>query len=300
MTGPGSEGVLAAWLQRELGAAPVKELTVHPRSSQAVGFRLDDGRRVVVKLRHAPLARVANVLRVQGALFAARFPCPRPLTRASVVAGLTVHAEDLVEGGDLMLGSDEVTAPAFAAALAALASALERVRDVAEPPALSAPPWMGWWAQPRWGAVPRLPTFALSAAERVRAFMRRVDLPHTVGHTGWTSRNIRWVRGRLHVAYDWDSLSWLPEAVVVGAAAAVFPSDHQPVVASLAGSEVFLDEYERARGRRFSDEERAAAWAAGLLPVLYNARNDAIENRRPLVLDELPHQCEERLRRAGA
>lgn len=300
MADTGADRALTAWMQQELGAAPAKELFVRHQTAQVAGYRLTDGRHVVVKMRREPLPRVATCLVVQNALYAAHFPCARPLTKASVVGGLTVHAEEYVDGGELLFGSDEVIAPAFAAGLAMLMTALERSHDVVDPVHLSPPPWIGWWMRKPWGPAPRLPDLVLAAAERVRGFMRGVTLPGVVGHADWESQNIRWVRNHLHVVHDWDSLAWMPEAVFAGAAASTFPSDHQPVLATLRATEIFLDEYQRARERMFSKEERAVFWAAGLLPALFNARNEALENKRTLVLDELPSQCEERLRRAGA
>ena len=70
-----------------------------------------------------------------------------------------------------------------------------------------------------------------------------------------------------HVVYDWDSLAWLPEAAVVGAAAGMFASAEGPILAPLESSMAFLDAYQVSRGRKFSVEEREVAWAASIWPA---------------------------------
>ena len=61
-----------------------------------------------------------------------------------------------------------------------------------------------------------------------------------------------------------------------------------------------LAAYATLRHAGVRPEEITVFWAAGLLPALVNARDEALENKRTLILDELPTQLEERLRRAGA
>src|SRR5437764_12517277 len=60
-----------------------------------------------------------------------------------------------------------------------------------------------------------------------------------------------WRDDRVYVVHDWDSLATAPEAALVGAAAATFPSGHeQPVLATLAETERFLLVYQQAAARR--------------------------------------------------
>jgi hypothetical protein len=199
-----------------------------------------------------------------------------------------------------MRGDDLRTARAFAVAFADLMNRLDRLAVVAEPGVLTAPVWVGWWRQRPWSPSARVPPAVFAAADRVRARLARYDGPSVVGHADWESQNLRWTGDRLAIAYDWDSLAWLPEAVLVGAAASSFPSDLQPVVASVAASASFLQEYQEARGRELTVEQLEVAWAAGLLPVLFNARNEALLGLRPLILPDLGDQLDERLELAGA
>jgi len=177
---------------------------------------------------------------------------------------------------------------------------LSRLHDAVNPDVLVPAIWVSWWSQRPWSRQPAVPSFVYDAAERVRKRMAKVYLPGVIGHADWESQNLRWTHGRLVVVHDWDSLTWAPEAVLVGAAAAVFPAGDQPETASLAASATFLEQYQLARGREFSAEELEVAWAAGLLPSLHNARAEALTGRRPLVLERMADDYAERLDLAGA
>lgn len=300
MTGTVAESSLRSWLQQALGATPVRQLFERRQTAHVVGYRLDDGREVVVKARHDPVRRVQACLVVQAGLFANNYPCARPLTDAAIVDGLTVHVEELRDPGDRMRGDDLWTASTFAVGFAELMTRLDRMAVVDEPEVLTAPAWVGWWRQRPWSPTPRVPALVDEAAARVRTRLARYDGAPVVGHADWVSQNLRWAGHRLAIAYDWDSLAWLPEPVLLGAAASSFPSDLQPVVAPLAATASFLQEYQEVRGRELTVEEIEVTWAAGLLPVLFNARAEVLANRRPLILPELAEQVDERLRLAGA
>ena len=294
------EPSLVEWCRTALGAEPVRELFSQQGTSRVIGYRLADERQVVVKIRHDAVARVEACLRLQSALFASHYPCPRPLTDAAVVDGMTVHAEQYDDRGTRFFADDAALAAPMAEAFAELQGRLDRLHELIAPHVLVPPPWLAWWSQRPWSRQRSVPAFLYDAAARLRNRIERVSLPGVVGHADWESQNLRWSHGRIAVVHDWDSLTWAPEAVLVGCAAAVFPAQSQPETASLDASAAFLERYQAVRGRQFTDQEVEVAWAAGLLPSLFNARNEALEERRPLVLDRLVDECEERLRRAGA
>jgi hypothetical protein len=64
MTGTVAESSLRSWLHRTLAAAPVRLLFERRQTAYVVGYRLDDGRQVVVKARHDPVRRVEACLAV--------------------------------------------------------------------------------------------------------------------------------------------------------------------------------------------------------------------------------------------
>jgi len=62
----------------------------------------------------------------------------------------------------------------------------------------------------------------------------------------------------------------------------------------------FIDEYQLTRGRLFTANEMAVAWAASLWPAAHNARAQALFGHRPVAAEALRAQAGERLARAGA
>jgi hypothetical protein len=137
-------------------------------------------------------------------------------------------------------------------------------------------------------------------ARRVRARLRDVRLPCVLGHGDWESQNLRWQGERIHAVHDWDSLAWLPEAALVGAACGAFASIEQPTLAPIDSSVAFLDTYESARSRRFTAEEREVAWAASLWLPAHNALAEARYEMPPLATEALSVQAAQRLALANA
>ncbi|MEV0037908.1 hypothetical protein [Streptomyces sp. NPDC050804] len=97
--------------------------------------------------------------------------------------------------------------------------------------------------------------------------------------------------------HDWDSLAWLPEAAIAGAASGAFASAEHPTLVPVESSAAFLDAYQEARGRAFTDEERRLAWAASLWPAAHNARTEVLYGREPIALRALRDQADARLAR---
>ena len=95
-----------------------------------------------------------------------------------------------------------------------------------------------------------------------------VDLPNVVGHGDWWSANIGWDMGALAAVDDWDSVVTLPEAAIVGSAAALF---HQGE-STLEQTQLFLEAYARVRGSLDDEANREVAWAAGLWSRLVDAK----------------------------
>lgn len=90
--------------------------------------------------------------------------------------------------------------------------------------------------------------------------------------------------------HDWDSLCWLPEAAIAGAASGAFASAEVPTLAPVASSAAFLKAYQDAR-RPFGDGEIEVAWAASLWLALHNARGEALWNSRPVALAAVAEQA---------
>ena len=297
------------WCSEVLGAVPVDQLLASDGVTAVQAVRLDDGRVVVLKARGADEARRARgCVEVQRLLAEQGFPCPRPLSMVTVVGDRAVHAEEWRPGGEKMREDGQEAATRSALLLAGLMQRLEGIR--ADPP-LPNPEWVGWGHEGS-GDFPAnarldplaarasLPAVIVETAPRVRARLLRAALRPVVGHADWEAQNMRWAGTEPHVVYDWDSLAWLPEAAVVGAAAGMFASAEGPVLAPLESSMAFLDAYQVSRGRTFSVEEREVAWAASIWPALYNAREEILHDVPSVALTALDQQADSRLSLARA
>lgn len=306
---PAIEPWLLDWCKRELGALPVEQLLAASLMSDVRGLRLDDGREIVVKIRPDASGRVATCLAVQRVVAEAGLPCSRPLTGATAVDGLAVHAEEWRPGGEIERGDDAEAAERSArlfASVTAITSGL-RLR-----PPLPNPEWVHWdhngpghWPpnalhDHRPGAdslPPDLVAFASRARTRLAA---SASIQHVLGHADWEAQNLRWQGSAPYVVHDWDSLAWLPESALVGAASGAFASAETPTLAPLASSEAFIAAYQEERGFAFTSGELEVAWVASLWPALHNARAEILWNNPHVALTELLEQAEARLERAAA
>jgi hypothetical protein len=299
------DAFLADWCGRYLGARPVSVLFRSGHLSEVVAVELADGRQVVVKARPAE-ARIIGCTAVQGHLARAGFPCPSPLTDPVEASGLTITAETLAAGGS-QLPAEGGAAP-YASLLARLVSFAPGPADV--PSLAPSPPWTAWdhpgsrlWpdGDDRGRDLNTYPgpAWVDDAACLVRERLSLSVAPLRVGHGDWESQNIRWSGGRPLAVHDWDSVIAQPETAIVGLASAVWPSTGVPgQAATVAQSAEFIDCYQRAAGRQWTDREVQDAWAAGLWVRLSDAKTDAADGGGPL-LDRLAGEIGDRLARAA-
>lgn len=297
---------LPAWCRDQLGDKPAELLFREQSISAVFGLQLTDGTDVVVKARPDD-GRAASCVAAQAALAERGFPCARPLTPVVAVGSLAVHAEEFHPGGEVLAGDSPDVAVRYAEVFARLMAELEHVHVA---PPLPNPRWIRWdHTDPGlWPAIDFLdsrdqtvvPEYVLDTAERVRRRILAADLPYVLGHGDYEAQNLRW-RGRdVWIVHDWDSLTWQPEAALVGAASGAFASSGPPSLASIAGSEAFLTAYQDLRGRAFTAVELEVAWAASLWTPAYNARWEALHGDTPLSTNALRAQAPDRLRRAHA
>jgi len=298
---------LAAWCERHLGSVSAETLFAKGNLAKVLGLRLVNGREVVVKIRPAE-ARQAGCTAVQRHLWHAGFPCPEPLAGPAPLDGtpFAVNAETLVPGGlPYPPGEGPDRARAFAGLLArfiTLAPKPDQVPDLAPPPA-----WINWdhpcagvWPPPddRDADLNNLPDTAwldlFGQAARERLAMARAATP-VIGHCDWESHNLDFCDGKPWAVHDWDSVVAALETVIVGVAAAMWPAGVGCAGATVRQSADFVDAYQQARGRRFSDEELQETWAAGLWIRSFNAKKFLLDGFDTLT----PAEAEERLRRAA-
>jgi Phosphotransferase enzyme family len=295
---------LAEWCTRWLGAPPAAELFGTGNLSAVTGLRLADGREVVVKVRPS-IPRLAGCAVVHRALWKAGFPCPEPLVDLQPLNGYAASAEALVP---------EVGQPPDGGLAALSAAALARLVEEAPDPGLvpsltPSPSWVGWdhtepglWPTPEdfdadLNAYPEpqwLDRVASAARKRLRAYAR----DPVIGHGDWHPENLRWQGPKLIAVHDWDSVICQPEPAIAGFAAVSFLGvEPSAPLASAEDSTIFLDTYQRARGRRWTSEDCEAFWAAGLWQRALDAKTHSLDGDPEQVLTQ--HEARVRLCQAG-
>jgi hypothetical protein len=295
---------LSSWCLRYLGATPTTQLFEKTHLSSVIGLRLSDGREVVVKAR-PPLDRIESCQRLHRHLYDRGYPCAEPLVAPAPLGDLIATAERIVPEGETMAES-AVRPRLFAEALhrlVASASTFEAPFDLSP-----TPPWVGWnhggaalWptADDRDDDLNALtePAWLDDMGRRLRERLLADSGQKVIGHGDWWQPNIWWRDGGLFCVHDWDSLVYLSEAAIAGAASSSF-SVIDWGATTVEESEAFLDAYAAARAAPWSRDELEVAWAAGLWQLAFNAKKDLYEG----VTTNIEH-CRvfgpERLRRAG-
>jgi hypothetical protein len=297
---------LPAWCLDHLGGEPVGVLFQLHQVSMVFGLRLAGGRDVVVKARPDG-GRAVSCVAAQVRLAERGFPCARPLTPVAGVGRLSVHAEELRPGGEVLHGDSPEVAVRCARVFARLMAGLA---GVAVAPPLPNPPWVRWdhAGSGVWPAIGFLddrdqgavPAYVTDTAVRARGRLLTAGLRCVLGHADFEAQNLRWHGREIWAVHDWDSLVWQPEAALAGAASGAFASAGPPALAPVESSEAFLLAYQDIRRRSFTAVEQEVAWAASVWMAAYNAREEALLGDRPVCRDALRAQAAERLRRANA
>jgi hypothetical protein len=252
---------------------------------------LEDGRPVVIKCHQPDVAAAAltAMARVRRHLERARIPLPTFIGGPFPIGRGLATIEALLACGVRRDPHEREVARRIAELLAELVA---HSRPFSDDPAL---PWSLLGA-PRDGARwprphSRLFDFAATQenAERIdevadAAVALRAETvgAWVVGHADLRAEHVRFVAAdgvaglELAAIYDWDSLSRVREPFLVGQVAHAFCADwaledHRQAP-TLAEARQFIDDYQRARGTRFSREERAAIGAAFAYSVAYTAR----------------------------
>lgn len=119
-----------------------------------------------------------------------------------------------------------------------------------------------------------------------------------IGHGDWHPDNLRWQGSELLAVHDWDSVICQPEPAIAGFAAASFLGIDPPArLADVEDSAVFLDAYQQARACRWTSQDHAASWAAGLWQRAFDAKARSIDGDPEQILTR--HEARARLHRAG-
>ncbi|HEY3872975.1 MAG TPA: phosphotransferase [Actinocrinis sp.] len=271
---------LADWCERWLGAPPAAELFESGYLSTVKGLRLADGREVVVKVRPGE-PRQAGCAEVHRALRAAGFPCPEPLVDLQPLGGHVASAEVLVPDAGQAPPRSEL-ARLSAAGLARLVELAPDPRSV--PSLAPSPSWTAWdhaepglWPRPEEADVDLNahlePRWLDRVAAAVREHLRGYRADPVIGHGDWHPDNLCWQGPQLTAVHDWDSVICQPEAAIAGMGAVSFLGIDKPdVLAGVEDSSAFIEAYQHAQGRRWTPEDHAASWAAGLWQRAFDAK----------------------------
>jgi len=296
---------LDRWCSLRLGSTVSHVLFESGFLSTVIGVALSDGRQVVCKIRR-PAGRIATCFAIQRAVWESGFPCPQPLAGPAMLGDAVATAETLVAGGDVLRTADAPEKSATALAwLISLTSRQVTTQELHPPP-----PWV-WWDHPAeetWPAPDdrdsdlnehQGPEWVETIGMLIHQRFRDSPLASIPGHCDWWSGNVRWDGGDLQVVHDWDSIAARPEAMLVGAAAANFSATEPGTEPTVEESEAFMDAYETARGRSFTDQEREQAWAAGLWVRVFDAKKESLDMADGPILTRLAKEVEARCARAG-
>ncbi len=299
-----SDEEVARWCELSVGSWIRATALEAGNLSRVVPVTLDDGRNLVIKIRPWQ-DRFVGCAAVQRHLALAGYPCPEPIAGPDLYSGWAISAESARPGGhqrDPLDGADH-----YAQLLHWLIAAGPAPDEV--PPLLPSPPWTAWdhddsstWParDDRGRNLNDLdgPGWLDRAAARVRDALSSYRSPMRVGHGDWESQNITWDGDAPLAVHDWDSVIAQPEPAIVGLASAVWPAHGgRGEAATVEQSAQFIAVYEQRCGG-WSEEERAAAWTAGLWVRLFNAKKDAVDGGGPQ-LDRLAEELADRLERAG-
>lgn len=277
--------LLDAFCQQELDAAVADVLFYESSIGAVCGLRLQDSRRVVVKV-HQPshtLEFLQAVVRVQNYLLARGYPCTKPLLDPRPLAHGLATTEEFVDEGEYRQADD----PAVRRSIAQMLAWLIQITGTPEiiPGVQSAlfdrrlPPGVIW-------PVPHSKLFdfetTAAGAEWIDEIARQAQKIRlegagqlVLGHEDWGVKHFRFLGEKVRVIYDWDSLIYEKEPVIVGHASVYFtytelfgefrlPTDEE--------ARAFVAEYEVARGGPFTPEEHQTLNAAKIYSLAYGAR----------------------------
>ncbi|HEY6540799.1 MAG TPA: hypothetical protein VIZ18_07675 [Ktedonobacteraceae bacterium] len=277
--------LLDAFCRQELGAAVADVLFYESSIGAVCGMCLNDGRHVVVKIHQSSHTWefLQAVVRVQHFLIASGYPCTKPLLDPKPLAYGLATTEELVDEGEYRQAHDPVIRRSMAEMLAwliQLTGTPEAIPGVQ--PALfdrRLPAGVIW-------PVPHSKLFDFEAtaagAEWIDEIARQAQEIKlqgagqlVLGHEDWGVKHFRFVGEKVRVIYDWDSLIFEKEPIIVGHASAYFtyteffgefrlPTDEE--------ARAFIADYEAARGKPFTYEEHQTLNAAKIYSLAYSAR----------------------------
>lgn len=278
------EAAVDGFCRSQLGAAIVEVLFRATSVGVVFGVRLEDGRRVVVKVHQPRELRetLEAVQAVQAHLHSTGFPCPAPLFGPTRLANGFAVVEQLIDEGEFRDTHESSYRQRMAEVLA---WHFQLARECGQPEALG----RGWslyvpdrlWPPQAHSPVIDFEATAVGAewidaiAAKAKALASRPG-ELVVGHHDWSGKHFRFADDRVTVVYDWDSVRLGREAVIVGNAAMTFTTNFDLPGLKLTPTpeemRAFVDEYSAARPAALSRDEREQIAACATFIAAYTAR----------------------------
>jgi hypothetical protein len=263
---------------------PVSDCLFYRSSMGCVfGLSLGNGRTIVLKAQppNLRLDRLQAAQRVQTHLAQRGFPAPMPILPPTRFCHGYATAEEFCARGE----HRNPHVPAVRTALARLLADVALLGDELEQPELRRT-WLGKHEGGKLWGTPHYSIFDFEAtssgAEWIDALAAMAQPllwdptgDDAVGHADWQSNHVRFEGDIVTAVYDWDSLVYDTEAIVVGHAAHAFTMHSLSgvtIAPSLDEARAFIAAYEEARGRRFVGAERQTLAAALTYSMAYTAR----------------------------
>lgn len=274
---------LDAFCKAHLGSGVGEMLLCELSVGASFGLRLGNGRRVFLKAHPPgrPHEFLRAVRRVQRHLFKRGFPAPRPLAGPAPFGFGLATVDDFVDEGEHEDAHDPAVRHMMAQTLAWLIDLAGEIPDVGRLD-------KGWnwpeegklWPKPHnvlfdFEATAEGAEWIDEVAEEAKRIIDSFDGEVVVGHTDWSVDQMRFKGGEVSVVYDWDSLRPEKEIMVVGHSASHFSATWHSGVPNPPSPEeawLFVEDYEAARGKPFSEQERRAIAAAAIYGIAYTAR----------------------------
>lgn len=263
----------------------IAEYLFYESSQGAVcGVQLTDGRRVVIKA-HQPRRNVAflqAVYQAQRYLAEHGYPCPFPLVAPTPLVHGHAMVETLIDDGVYMDAHVPAIRCSMAQHLAQLAAFTPALKDIGLSSTAIArrlPPGV-LWPTPHskifdFAATTKGAEWIDQLARAAKQVLDQTSGEQIIGHTDWSVKHFRFLNGKVTVIYDWDSLALDRETLIVASASVGFTMTwHLDVRLTPTPEEAraFIAEYEQARGKMFTPDERRTMNATATYSLAYGAR----------------------------
>jgi hypothetical protein len=270
--------------QAELGVSTTGALFAKKSVGAVFALVLESGELAVLKLfnRSIRADELAAMHRCLATAVAHGFPVPRQRSEIFDAGDGISAAYYAYVDGDQRDAHEPAVRRELARALAELNVLLAPLDTTGLPPApgrqesLWPPPQRIWEAREVDDEDARFIDEHGRAAQLV---LKKSKLPRIASHLDWGAKNIRFRDDAVCAVYDSDSVHAASEAECVGRAAAQFTAQWDiPALLTPTPKEAhaFVDEYQTARGRKFSKAERAVAAASARYLVAQVARSELL------------------------